>query len=935
MNDKYGLRIYNYDAASIFYFNNGIKDKYKKKGALFANSLFSDFLKANGLKRYRLKENKDGGESKWIKANDGAWTRDIVCVDFSSGVKTYKQEIKSLEKKKKDNSENAAFFDELMKAVEKNKDKYTQEKKIDTLRKEFYDNGFSIKYHDKEISYKMLYRSAGKAKKGSCMFICEGLYKKALNYLRMGNPKMLKGKKHMVEREAYKSLVASAIVGKVKINPQNILVIDDVEVSFKRNVVAVTDLISKYHLSKVSGDPVEDKMINALFDGQSLIDRSVFFSSDLGGKKPNGFILLRQHFFKSAAFCADIKQFFEDYCSERKIDYENFIVKDRWGNEHFAKDIELITTENSMKWKKFVDGRENEREIFDFWRNQVSKDDNLFGIVKTAHESKLGNYQRMSYQMVNSLENDKSLMDSVVKCSVDYLTKLKKSDDEFLVDKTKDVTDNEFIKYLDMSKSFFNDYEVLVELCKQNRFFLQCRYFRDRKKSILSEYTKKLRGGKILQNAENLVIVGSPYAMLLKAAGEDVYKDTMFEVEGGDTPAVQCYTKRFPDGAELAEFRSPYNGRNNLGFMRNKYPSERIERYFSDFGEQIVAVNMIETDFQARNNGSDQDSDFIYTTDEPSIVACAKKYYKEYPTIINNISSRQDANKTDCADIDSTLASAAREIGEASNYAQLCMIYSYNFPERKQEFEDYVCILSVLAQIAIDKAKRNFGFDSEDALRAIKEKINAKENGYPEFWEVVLNKSKNKKRKTDENVEAEEVEDFEESEENKDAEEYKEFEENKTEKLECPMNYVYKTEFYDGKEKTRDIRDIDEFFKKGDVSGRATKKDVDMEKKISELGCKVLKIKASDSGDDDGEGEWDFLSSEFDDLLQEIKKYSKKRASFAKLLIDRAFCITPGQMRNKNGGKKATAKNKSFLLKMLYNINKDAVLSCFKREEDM
>ena len=36
------------------------------------------------------------------------------------------------------------------------------------------------------IHYKMLYRSSGKAKQGSCMFICDRLYNKAKKFIYMG-----------------------------------------------------------------------------------------------------------------------------------------------------------------------------------------------------------------------------------------------------------------------------------------------------------------------------------------------------------------------------------------------------------------------------------------------------------------------------------------------------------------------------------------------------------------------------------------------------------------------------------------------------------------------------------------------------------------------------------------------------------------------------
>ena len=86
--------------------------------------------------------------------------------------------------------------------------------------------------------------------------------------------------------------------------------------------------------------------------------------------------------------------------------------------------------------------------------------------------------------------------------------------------------------------------------------------------------------------------------MLLAAVGEDPERDPTFKHEDG---CIQCYTNRFNYGEYLAEFRNPFNSRNNLGYLHNHY-HRYFDRYFN-FGRQIIAVNMIHTDFQDRNNG--------------------------------------------------------------------------------------------------------------------------------------------------------------------------------------------------------------------------------------------------------------------------------------------------------------------------------------------
>ena len=574
---EYGIKIKNIEASTLYEYNIGVRDHYEYKDAMFTNSLFNDFLQQNGLKVWKEES-----------------TRDIICLEFNFGTRSFEEEISHLSKiakqarteyklaksfgyktqiQKKKNKRDR--ISQLYQEAYKNKDKYIKYSK-EQIRDIFYNDGVEVEYISRKkngdiikkekIHYKMLYRSTGKAKKGSCMFICDRLYKRAIKFLYMGI-KLPKKNAPIVEISAYAPLVSSGIVDRIKINPKNILILKDVDRYFKTNVVSIETNENKHCYAKRIDDYT---LKNTLFDGQALIDSSIFPSWG------NGYILLRHHFCKMAAFNTNIQSFFKDYFGE---EYETATVKDMFGNDHYVKDIKVITTDNAMKWNKLG-------VSYDYWCDRVYENDCIFGIVKTAHESKLGEVQKMSYQMVNSLDED--IMGNVVKNSVDYVNKLKTDNDEFL-------------KYLDKNKNFSNDFEVLIALCEQNPEFVRSNYFRDRKRKIIEAYVLNMKNGKLLQDAENLVIIGSPYAMLLYAATGNEYSvdnDNTFFCEEG---TIQCYTERFNSGEYLAFFRSPFNSKNNLTYLHNVY-HKNLEKYFN-LGRQCIAVNMINTDFQDRNNG--------------------------------------------------------------------------------------------------------------------------------------------------------------------------------------------------------------------------------------------------------------------------------------------------------------------------------------------
>ena len=837
---------------------------------MFVNSLFKDYLQDNGLTTWK-------DES----------TRDIICLEFNYGSRTYRQELNHLykvalsarkeykrAKSKKDeflirkSKEKCDKITELLEQARKNKNKYQSLSK-EELRKKFYNDGVDVEYIFRKrngeirkretLHYKMLYRSTGKAKKGSCMFVVDKLYEKAKNFLYMGitlpevNPMI-------VEISAYAPLVSSGIVGRVKINPKNILILRDVDRIFNTDVISVETDENKHCYAKHISNY---KLKNTLFDGQALIDSSIF------PQWGNGYILLRHHFCKMAAFNTNIQKFFKDYFGD---DYYTATVKDMFGNEHYVKDIELITTDNAMKWLKFDIS-------YDYWCKWVYDNDCQFGIVKTAHESKLGDVQKMSYQMVNSL--DEVIMPEVVKESVEYVERLK--------------TDNEFfMEYLEKNKNFSNDYEVLIALCEHNSEFYRSSYFRSRKKKIIEGYVLNLKSGKIIQNAENLTIVGSPYAMLLYAATADegsVDNDDTFSNEFG---TIQCYTERFSDGEYLAFFRSPFNSKNNLAYLHNTY-SDKMKKYFN-LGRQCIAINMIGTDFQDRNNGSDQDSDFGLTTNQTNIVEHARKCYLNYPTIVNNIPKEKNIygnTMDDYAKIDNGLAKSQTDIGESSNLAQIAQTYACNFADEK--YQDYVCILSVLAQVAIDNSKRKFDIDLTQEIKSIKEDMNIGENKYPVFWKLIKHGFNNKNINVD---------------------------------LKCPMNYLYNIDIAKFRDNTPTLP-MSYFF-----ISHPLEKDKKQCKKVEEL-ISNYSLGLLESQIDDDPFDYShhlLLRSDFNELLSNITRtyISTNYAGLMSWLINRAFKITPKLAEQTTQIKSKTSKNKPRLLKILFQVSNKSFLSCFK-----
>lgn len=698
---KHGIKIRNISAGSLYETNLGIRDFFISKEATLDNSLFYFFLKNNGL---QVHKKADSGNRSSQKES----TLDIVCLDFDFGSPSYETEVKKLtDLLNTDLSEEAEKrLEEILQKVHSQKDLYIP-KKRNEIRDQFYNEGVDIG----NIHYKMLFRTSAKAKLGKAIFINSRLYDQAYDWLTMGlGKKMPHNNAKIVELSAYAPLTTSTIIDTIPIPANDILILKDRLSVFRTtaNIVKATGYTDKNgkKTKKCVVVQTETDVENNVWDGMGIIESSL-----LPGYI-NGMALLRNHFFKMCGMRGHITRFFQDWCRENGLDYETYQVQDMFGEWHYVKDIKVITTDHSIKWMKFTDLMGGTpRSAYTYWLNRIHADGDLWGVVKTDHPSKLGTFQQLSYQMVNSLPCTKEDMKKIAQTSVDYVHLLKNNNDAFE-------------QFLRKNANEYNHYEMLADLYAQNHEFGNCRWFRNEKSDVLKTYIKRLRKGKIVISGDNLTVFGNPYAFLLYSVGGDWQKDHTLKPEKN---CIQCFTTRFGNDQYLAAFRNPHNSPNNVCYMHNVY-SKELETYF-EFSPNIVAINCIGTDIQARANGMDEDSDFMLFTDHPTVVECAKKCSIEYPTIVNALQENPIAYRnisSDYAKIDHKLSGSQMGIGWSSNLAQLAMTYYWtektkDNPDKAKmkELYDIFVILSVIAQILIDGCKREYEIDGEAEIKRI------------------------------------------------------------------------------------------------------------------------------------------------------------------------------------------------------------------------
>lgn len=907
---EYGIKIKNISAGMIYDVNLGIRDYFSYTDAMLNNSLFSFFLQKNGMNVYK-------GES----------TRDIICLDYDFGSRSYEEERKRLEKLFNESDESSRKrISDTLKKVDSRKELYTP-KKRDEIRDFFYENGVDVTYRkknkdgsikeEKTIHYEMLFRTSAKAKLGQVMFINSKLYDKAYDWLTIGlGSKMPYDNARIVEMSAYAPLTTSTIVGTLHVPVQDILILKDQESFFKtKSKVVKAEEYEDSHGQKQKKCIVVDEereVKNTIWDGMMLIDSSIL------PDWINGMALLRNHLFKACGFRSHIQKFFIDWCSENKYDYQTYQVQDMFGKWHYLKDIKMITTDNAIKWKKFADLMGNTlQEAYEYWCDRIRADGDIWGIVKTDHPSKLGEYQQLSYQMINTLPCTKEDIKDIAQISIDYVELLKKDN-------------NEFEKFLRKYANEVNHYELLADLYKHNHDFADSSFFREEKKKIIFDYVYRLRKGKVMVNGDNLTVCGNPYALLLYSVGEDYKTDPTLKQENG---TIQCYTTRFENDEYLAAFRNPHNSPNNICYLHNVH-SDIMEKYFP-FSNNIIAVNCLLTDIQDRANGMDEDSDFMLVTNQATMVRCAKRCYQEYPTIVNALKESgitYQNTKRDYAIMDNKFSKSRMDIGYSSNLAQLAMTYYWTEMQkvttdkkRLNELYDNFVILSVLAQVVIDGCKREYEIVGNKEIDRISKmpcmtikkpcgftktgKIKYTKCDFPEFMKYTreIKYAKDGKELPQEEIDV--------------TKEKLKGRINTT--LSCPMNWL---EYWLDKIQnapTTKTTPTSEFFIK--MQGKAHHRQMTKIKElIIEYDSKVKSLQYKSISEDDYISE---LYQHNDYLIESLKKIKVGNIVTINRLIETALGLETN--RNKSTTKKPDTKYTRKILNYLYKMNKSKFLVNF------
>ena len=572
--------------------------------------------------------------------------------------------------------------------------------KTTEIRTVLYDKGFVCD----GIEYVRWKRSAGSGRLGKCLFINKKLYKQ-MHRWEMCGIRVRKGKKiELSALEAYISLSLSSIIDTINISPHNILVIPDYKSVFKDTAMLTESVCGRLTTSRG-----ETEITNSIWDGQSLLDKSLF-----GKYEHRGMLLLRSRFFKSCCFNTNIQKWFEHYKITDLSQLNGFTLAEN------TKDIKLITTPSSIKYLKFA--------TLDEWLKSL---DSVFGIVK--HEKPTayfkGRMVQCHYQLLNTIQLTYDEVGELLKPSLDYLIKLKTNP---LVLRNHIKYREQYFIHPDSENSIHSasllesKNDIVFKLLGLNKKFVFTNLYYRFVSDLTKAYTANLRKGRVLVRGNYSTLFGNPIEMLKHSIGKF---NGVAELERGT-----IHSLNFKDGEDLLGSRSPHVTIGNILLTKNKiYPN--IKEYFN-LTNEIVCVNSIEENLLERLSGADFDSDSMLLTDNRVLISGTKRNYDRFPVptkIFENVVLKREFSPSGKAELD--IKTSINKIGEIINLSQELnsklweLLNKDDFhdddngavAERVRRLYTDASQLDIMSNLEIDSAKRESPADNSAELKLIKD----------------------------------------------------------------------------------------------------------------------------------------------------------------------------------------------------------------------
>lgn len=705
------VQIFSIEGKDLLTKNHCLTKNSLRKGSL-DDSMETDKIKTLGKTIIKLDKNKNR-----------YYTNDIITVTFKYACKG----DRDLTDEEYERVQSLKLAYDLIKDKEQRKEIKEQinmaERKISKkeIREQLYQYGFYLTIDGKTKHYVRYKRTSGSARVGKCLFISDKLYKAMIDWSFAGIEHSEGTAMDCAGMEAYISLPTSSAIDRFKLKPENILLINDCYSTFEDTIMATKFINEEYDSQNniIGGDLYTDidttKIKNNIFDGESLLDKSIFEEYGYGDKAT---LQLRNRFFKGIGVNTDIQKFFED---------NNITDVCQLNGKTIATDIKqikLITTPSSVKYLKFG--------TFEQWLEQVEENWAICKYEKPQHH--FNGMAQTHYQLLNTLGMSYEEMEEFLEDTINYINLLKTDIAVFKyhlginseIEYEEDFEQKTELPYnIDSSNDFILN---MLEINEDFEFTKMCKSYR---KDNIKSYIKNCRKGHILVEGNYSIMVSCPYEYLLASIGK-------YEEGYSLLKPFECVSAKFEKGERLLGVRSPEPTMANI-VMLNNTRNEIIDKYFNTTSKEVLYITTVNNNIMEQLSSCDFDGDAILITNNKYLVKAGNRLSEEVEIdgkIIKRFlistdftpksSIKRKYTPLDLADVD--IKCSANKIGEIINMAQ--MLNSLYWDKKKKganekellELYKDISNLNILSCIEIDRAKKISPVDAKKELDKIRKK---------------------------------------------------------------------------------------------------------------------------------------------------------------------------------------------------------------------
>lgn len=553
---------------------------------------------------------------RWIDELNGIY-------DADAKAKEIKREIKRL-RKEQNSIQNKRAIKGLYNDLDKLQFKPDYMCLIIDREKDYYRacKGFSIN----GIKYKRLLGTNGGIKNSTIVFVSERLadeLKKRIDNDRDPTKELVTAK-----LEAYKALACSASIP-VSL-PKGILVVPDVETSFKSDIIYLTD--------EDDGEPVmeerkdEEITIDAS-DGYGIMLPSLAerWSKELELDYLVSGVNTRFSFEKGMVFTFDFLDFAETVAHK-------YIVKDAWGNDVDIRDVELILTTSMVKlWDSY-------ESCEDYIQKSISNGYS-FGIAKTCPKE-LENERNLNYQFIQSYDLDDEAIEELIAPTMNEIKDVLGGDWRKTVLFLKGCGLNE-----DNVANLSNDFVKAIMIEPK---MLDDPYIQNSIYQLIRNRINEAKVGVLKVHGNYSIVSGDPYLLC-----ESIFGMTPI----GLLNSGEIYNKYWVDsGAEnLACFRAPMTCHNNIRLVKPAHSDKTS--YWYQYMNTCTILNNWDT-ATAALNGCDFDGDLVMLTDNKVLV----EHLKPLPALFCAQRKADKRISTEEDFIQSNIDSFGNDIGQTTNW---------------------------------------------------------------------------------------------------------------------------------------------------------------------------------------------------------------------------------------------------------------------------